>query len=75
LAIFIAETAVWFVHDLRQAIHKSLRERNAEYQEKQRQVLERARTIQQLKEEEETRSNRNIRLERASTEFFDAVDE
>ena len=38
-----------FVHDLRQSLHKSLRERNAEYQEKQKQVLEQTRNIQREK--------------------------
>ena len=46
LVVFIAETAVWFVHDLREKMHKSLRQRTEEYHERQRQVLEKTRAIQ-----------------------------
>ncbi|KAL7561189.1 hypothetical protein ACA910_004116 [Epithemia clementina (nom. ined.)] len=49
LVIFVAETGVWFVHDLRERIHRSLEQKQLEYREKQRQVIEKARAIQQQK--------------------------
>lgn len=68
LAIFIAETGVWFVHDLREEIHKTLKQRNHEYYEKQRQVLAKTTEIQQ-RDTQESDSQRR----RGSTEFFDAI--
>lgn len=53
LVIFIAETGVWFVHDLRERIHQSLEQKQLEYREKQLQVLEKA---QFLKKEKATDS-------------------
>ena len=68
LAIFIAETGVWFVHDLREEIHKTLKERNHEYHEKQRQVLAKNAEIQRR----ET-GLASVSVRASSTEFFDAV--
>lgn len=46
LVIFVAETGVWFVHDQRDRIRQALEQKQMEYREKQRQVLEKARAIQ-----------------------------
>ena len=60
LVIFIAETGVWFVHDLRERIHLSLEQKQQEYRDKQQQVIERARNVQRQKAAEK----REIKIEK-----------
>lgn len=60
MVIFIAETGVWFVHDLRERIHLSLEQKQQEYRDKQQQVIERARNVQRQKAAEK----REIKIEK-----------
>lgn len=73
LVIFVFEGLVWFIHDMRQRIHNSLKEKQEEYRVKQQQVLEESRKIK----EKTTQSATGLdpaRRERSGTEYFDAVD-
>jgi hypothetical protein len=61
LVVFIAETGVWFVHDLRSDMHASLRRRTEEYQERQAQVLAQTRAIQAQKAKQQRRAQKQAR--------------
>ena len=76
LVIFVAETGVWFVHDLRERIHESLEQKQHEYREKQRQVIEKARAIQQHKTESTPQQHESVSSDHYDqNEFDDSGDE
>ena len=58
LVVFIAETSVWFVHDLRSDMHASLRRRTEEYHQQQAQVLAQTRAIQAQKVKQQKRAQK-----------------
>jgi hypothetical protein len=58
LVVFIAETGVWFVHDLRSDMHASLRRRTEEYHQQQAQVLAQTRAIQAQKVKQQKRAQK-----------------
>ena len=75
LVIFVAETGVWFVHDLRERIHQSLERKQMEYREKQRQVVERARALQLQKTETQQRQLESIASDNEDQNGFEDVDD
>lgn len=74
LVIFVFEGLVWFIHDMRQRIHKSLKEKQEEYRTKQQQILEEARKNRDITNSFSAASDTSGRRERSGTEYFDAVD-
>lgn len=75
LVIFVFEGLVWFIHDMRQRIHKSLKEKQEEYRNKQQQILEDTRKIRENANSFSASSDVSSgRRERSGTEYFDAVD-
>lgn len=67
LVVFIAETGVWFVHDLRSDMHVSLRRRTEEYHERQAQVLAQTRAIQAQKVKQQKRAQKQAQRQRSSS--------
>lgn len=47
LTIFVFEGLIWYIHDKRNETHRALKEKEAEYKQQQRQVLERALAIRE----------------------------
>ena len=74
LVIFVFEGLVWFIHDMRQRIHKSLKEKQEEYRTKQQQILEETKKIRDIANSFSAASDTSGRRERSGTEYFDAVD-
>jgi hypothetical protein len=67
LVVFIVETGVWFVQNLRSAMHASLRRRNEEYHERQAQVLAKTRVIQAQKVKQQKRAQKQQARQRANS--------
>lgn len=61
---------MWFVHDLREAIHKSLQKRTEEYRQKQKEILEETEAIQMRMDDDDQRRVRD----RLPSEYFDAAE-
>jgi hypothetical protein len=61
LIVFLLETFVWYVHDLRKEFHHSLREKSQAYQDHQRRVYERTKEIQKAAAAAAALSNQNSR--------------
>jgi hypothetical protein len=74
LVIFVFEGLVWFIHDMRQRIHRSLKEKQAEYRTKQQQILEETKKIRDEANSSLAISDTSGKRERSNTEYFDAVD-
>lgn len=83
VVIFLAETAVWFVHDLREGMWTSLQDKAQAYRDHQRSVLEKQQTFlrQQSdkrfarRQEEDNDDDEDERSSIAAPEFFDALSE
>lgn len=72
LVIFVFEGLVWYIHDMRKQIHKSLKQKQEEYRMKQQEVVDESKRIQlaaSSHNEEENTAN-----ERSGSEYFDALD-
>lgn len=44
--IFVMETFIWFVHDLRKGVHSALQVKEREYQKRQQEVLQKSRALE-----------------------------
>lgn len=90
VVIFLAETAVWFVHDLREMMHQSLQDKERAYREHQRAVLAKQQAFQrQQHHDQRNESSHNHDGDNAGNddddndgqssiaapEFFDALSE
>lgn len=74
LVIFVFEGLVWFIHDMRQRIHKSLKEKQDEYRLRQQQIVEETRRIRENANSSMTEPEMSGKRERSGTEYFDATD-
>lgn len=77
MSIFVLEGFIWYIHDKRNETHYALKEKEEEYQQRQRKVLEQTKAIQRKYEEGEDAAAddfESIPRGRTSTEFFDAVE-
>jgi hypothetical protein len=71
MTIFVFEGFIWYIHDKRKETHYALKEKEDEYHQRQRKVLEQTRAIQRKHEEGEDEMEFS---RRPSTEFFDPVE-
>jgi hypothetical protein len=71
LVIFVFEGMVWYIHDMRQALHRALEEKEDEYKARQKQILEETKRIQERNSDS---GSSKFGRERSQTEFFDAED-
>jgi uncharacterized membrane protein len=81
LVIFILETFVWFVHDLRKGLHQALKEKAIEYQDKQKEVLRKTRDLQRrmdfendVPDDNDTEREEDRVPVRKNTDYYDAED-
>lgn len=76
--IVVFEGFMWFIHDRRKETHLALKEKEEEYLQRQRDVLEQTKAIQRKHEEEEyvpAEESESARKDELSSEFFDAAEE
>ena len=73
VVIFLAETAVWFVHDLRDRMHESLAAKAEEYRTHQQHVMAQAEQYRQQQQQAMgTRMDQDV--SNTAPEFFDAME-
>jgi hypothetical protein len=71
LVIFVFEGMVWYIHDMRQALHRALEEKEDEYKARQKQIVEETKRIQGQHGDS---ASSELGRERPGTEYFDAED-
>ena len=50
--VFVMETFIWYVHDLRKGVHSALQAKEREYQRRQQEVLQRSRALEGKRQRE-----------------------